>query len=183
MTFAAGVEGCAGPPMVLLAYTLWTFRCSSNQIEPFGDELAEAVDVQMPWEPHPMRRHERLMGVGPLWFDITPVTNGQYAEFLAESGWRPPVSEQNWLATWNWGRNDLPTVPEGDEWLPVNWVSRDDAEAYCEYYEKRLPETWEWQVQCSTLSSLYCLFRVCIHTFNHNKADHGSGLAVCCSTR
>lgn len=31
----------------------------------------------------------------------------------------------------------------------MNWVSRDDALAYCEYYGKRLPETWEWQYAAS----------------------------------
>jgi hypothetical protein len=42
--------------MALIAFSFgWDFRCSSNQIEPFGDQLATAVDVQFAWEPHPMR--------------------------------------------------------------------------------------------------------------------------------
>ena len=36
-------------------------------------------------------------------------------------------------------------MPEGDERLPVNWVSRADALAFCDHYGKRLPESWEWQ--------------------------------------
>ena len=49
--------GCPGPmQMVLIPFSFgWDFRCSSNQIEPFGDQLATAVDVQFAWEPHPMR--------------------------------------------------------------------------------------------------------------------------------
>ena len=27
----------------------------------------------------------------------------------------------------------------------MQWVSRDDAVAYCSHYNKRLPHTWEWQ--------------------------------------
>ena len=88
---------------MLVAFSFsWDFRCSSNQIEPFGDQLATAVDVQFAWEPHPMRDHERLsFGNGNIWFDRTKVTNDQYAEFLAETGWRPQ-SEQNWLNGWDW---------------------------------------------------------------------------------
>lgn len=56
-----GGEGCEGPPMVLLGWSLYNFSCSSNQIEPFDDAtLARAVDVQMPWEPHPQRRHNQV---------------------------------------------------------------------------------------------------------------------------
>lgn len=108
-----GAEGtpCLGPPMVLLGFQLYDFRCSSNQVEPFGDQLKEAVDVQMPWEPHPMRHHERTLGVGFLWVDITPVTNEAYADFLAESGWRPATA-QNWLKSWELpSGGGLPTVP------------------------------------------------------------------------
>lgn len=48
--------GCPGPAMVLIPFSFgWDFRCSSNQIEPFGDQLETAVDVQFAWEPHPMR--------------------------------------------------------------------------------------------------------------------------------
>lgn len=92
------------------------------------------------------RHHERLsFGNGNIFFDVTKVTNAQYAEFLAESGWRPQT-EQNWLKSWDWdGPGEMPTVPQGDENRPVNWVSRYDAEEYCKYYDKRLPESFEWQ--------------------------------------
>ena len=35
--------------------------------------------------------------------------------------------------------------PEGFENKPVVWVSHGDASAYCHYYNKRLPHSWEWQ--------------------------------------
>ena len=98
-----------------------------------------------------MRHHgPRVIGTGPLYVDLTPVTNEAYAQFLVESDWRP-VTEQNWLKSWDAPADEggLPRVPPGDERRPVNWVSRDDAQEYCKHYGKRLPETWEWQYAAS----------------------------------
>eukprot|EP01049_Picozoa_sp_SAG25_P014436 SAG25_NODE_2553_length_1537_cov_1.336579_2_plen_174_part_00 len=128
--------------MILLGARLYNYVCSGNQVEPFGDQLADAIDVQMPWEDHPRRHHNHTLWVN-LWMDVTPVTNAMYADFLEESGWRP-ATDQNWLKSWDASPDSaLPTVPPGDEMRPVNWVSRDDAQAYCTHYDKRLPEAWE----------------------------------------
>lgn len=75
--------------------------------------------------------------------DILPVTNQQYASYLRASGYTPPVSDQNWLKHWPEGPSGGPAP--GWENKPVTWVSRDDASAYCRFFEKRLPHTWEWQ--------------------------------------
>ena len=75
----------------------------------------------------------------------------------AAQGERVPEEKQNWLKHWDWS-GESPVIPEGWESHPVRWVSRRDAEAYCRYYDKRLPTSWEWQLAaqgrdttCSTI--------------------------------
>ena len=52
------------------------------------------------------------------------------------------VSRQNWLRHWI---NNGSSYPAGFENKPVVWISHSDAIAYCHFYNKRLPHTWEWQ--------------------------------------
>ena len=42
---------------------------------------------------------------------------------------------ENWLKHWE----GAATPPPGWGAKPVTWVSREDAAAYCSYYNKRLP--------------------------------------------
>ena len=37
------------------------------------------------------------------------------------------------------------SVSKGFDKKPVVWVSHGDASAYCNFYNKRLPHSWEWQ--------------------------------------
>lgn len=71
----------------------------------------------------------------------TPVTNAEYAEFLRATGYPAPA---NWLDG---------TYPEGEEALPVNFVSYADAQAYCAWLTEqdgvntyRLPNESEWEL-------------------------------------
>ena len=114
------------------------FDVRGNAIE--GDDLPLAVDVQMPWENSPRRIHKKVIDIPNLNVDKYPVTNAEYQEFLEASGWQPK-SSQNWLKHWT----SESQYPEGFEKKPVVWVSHGDALAYCHYYSKRLPHTWEWQ--------------------------------------
>jgi hypothetical protein len=72
--------------------------------------------------------------------DATPVTNAQYAAFLAASGYAPSDSH-NFLRDWGGAR----TPPAGWGAKPVTWVDLADARAYCAHGGKRLPHDWEWQ--------------------------------------
>ena len=63
----------------------------------------------------------------------TPVTNGEYADFVAASGARPP-------STWNAGR---PTAPLEHPVIGVSWI---EANVFAEWANARLPAEDEWEL-------------------------------------
>lgn len=65
--------------------------------------------------------------------DKYPVTNAQYARFVARTDHRPPLH-------WNNGR-----IPDAREQHPVTMVSWYDATEYCKWVGKRLPTEAEWE--------------------------------------
>jgi iron(II)-dependent oxidoreductase len=109
-------------------------------------------------------RHE--MDLRPFLIDRTPVTNGQYLGFIADSGYdreelwseagRRWVTETGAVAPKYWFR-------EGDSWLqrtmdltrdvdpnrPVCHVCYYEAEAFANWSGKRLPTEFEWEAAAS----------------------------------
>jgi iron(II)-dependent oxidoreductase len=75
--------------------------------------------------------------------DRTPVTNGAFAEFVAETGAEPPMYWERdgdaWLTT-NYGRR-RPLDPG----KPVVHVSWHQADAFARWAGKRLPTEFEWE--------------------------------------
>lgn len=96
------------------------------------------------WKIAAAPRHEYIpvMGAGEtIYVKRTPVTNAEYAEFLRATGYPAPA---NWLDG---------TYPEGEEALPVNFVSYADAQVYCAWLTEqdgvntyRLPNESEWEL-------------------------------------
>ena len=83
-----------------------------------------------------------VMGAGEsIYIKYTPVTNVEYAEFIKETKAALP---ENWTGG---------SYPDGEDSYPVNFVSYNDAKAYCEWLTKkdgvntyRLPNESEWEL-------------------------------------
>ncbi len=74
-----------------------------------------------------------------------PVTNAQYARFLADNLTYPvPYLDEVWAGPYNWDPQRR-THPEGKANHPVVMVSWEDALAYCEWAGVRLPTEMEWE--------------------------------------
>ncbi len=102
----------------------------------------EAEGVIQPrsyWDLHGPAVAKRRVKLSPYAIDVTPVTNAQYAEFLASSGYTPKHLE-NFLKHWRHG-----APPPGKEDHPVVYVDLEDARAYAQWADKRLPTEEEWQ--------------------------------------
>lgn len=96
------------------------------------------------WKIAAAPRHEYIpvMGAGEtIYIKRTPVTNAEYAEFLSATGYPAPP---NWMdGVYLTGETDY----------PVNFVSYEDAQAYCDWLTEqdgmntyRLPGESEWEL-------------------------------------
>lgn len=112
------------------------FKVQGIEVEGSNDI---GVDVQYPWENSARRYHEHPMEVKSFLIDKYPVTNAQFAKFLAATRYHP-ADDLNFLRDWKNG-----TYPDGWADKPVSWVSQEDARSYAAWAGKRLPHEWEWQ--------------------------------------
>ncbi len=89
-------------------------------------------------------RPAHVVEVAPFAIDRVPVTNGDFAEFMAETGARPPLywepdGEGGWIRTAMGHSRPV----EADH--PVVHVDLPAAEAFAQWAGKRLPTEFEWE--------------------------------------
>lgn len=122
------------------------------------DDRAAAYDNERP-------KHE--VQLQPFWIDATPVTNGQYLEFMRQGGYG---RQEFWTREgWSWRKqNSEVAAPrywraDGENWLiqwydvvegvvpshPVCHVCYHEADAFARWAGKRLPTEVEWEAAAS----------------------------------
>jgi formylglycine-generating enzyme required for sulfatase activity len=135
----------------------WWYNVSGVQIEPVVTWTPTwpefGTGVQFPWENRPWNNHSVRLAIQDFQIDKHPVTNAEYARFLASSEYEPKSLER-FLNHWE-NRVDPKSgkftplkdwrVPKKLDSSPVVYVSREDADAFAHFYGKRLPHDWEWQ--------------------------------------
>jgi len=126
----------APPGMIRIPEGDFDFSVRGIEVEGGNDP---GVDVQYPWEHQPRRTHHHRLHLHSFYIDRTPVTNAEFKKFVDRTNYRP-ADDHNFVHDWQNG-----TYPNGWKNKPVTWVSIEDARAYCESIEKRLPHEWEWQ--------------------------------------
>lgn len=78
-------------------------------------------------------RPQHKVDLPAYWIDRYPVTNAQYARFVAATAHRPP-------SNWKDGK-----IPQGEALRPITMVSWFDARDYAKWAGKRLPTEAEWE--------------------------------------
>jgi iron(II)-dependent oxidoreductase len=89
-------------------------------------------------------RPRHLVELAPFRIDRTPVTNGDFARFIAETGAEPPLY---WKPDGGggWARTVMGKTSEVDAALPVVHVDYGQADAFARWAGKRLPTELEWE--------------------------------------
>jgi formylglycine-generating enzyme required for sulfatase activity len=99
----------------------------------------------------PLHDHgPRLVELPAFHLDRAPVTNAASASYLHATGYRPR-EPRNFLRHWTEAGGDpaRAACPLALAWLPVVWITPQEAAAFAAWAGKRLPadEEWQWAAQ------------------------------------
>jgi iron(II)-dependent oxidoreductase len=132
-------------------------RIETNGATLGTDDRRRAYDNERP-------RH--AAAIAPFWMDRTPVTNGEYLDFMSDGGYRRPElwsdAGRAWLTEskveapkyWrrehgSWLRRSMDDVKPPEPDAPVIHVCYHEAEAFARWAGKRLPTEMEWEIAAS----------------------------------
>lgn len=106
----------------------------------------------------PNERPVHDVTVNPFYLDMTPVTVGMFRRFISKTGYKTDaekfgdagvfnLSLQRWelVKGATWEHPFGPSGPKADDNHPVTQVSWNDAVAYADWADKRLPTEIEWE--------------------------------------
>ncbi len=79
------------------------------------------------------------MDLPAFMIDAYEVTNADYAAFVQSTGYTTYREQQGSQQNWRWAYR------EGKDNHPVAFVTFDDAQAFCQWAGKRLPNEFEWE--------------------------------------
>jgi iron(II)-dependent oxidoreductase len=89
-------------------------------------------------------RPRHAVELEPFLIDRTPVTNGAWAEYLADTGAEPPMYWEG-DGTGGWVRTAMGRHEPVDPREPVVHISWREADAFARWVGKRLPTEFEWE--------------------------------------
>jgi gamma-glutamyl hercynylcysteine S-oxide synthase len=89
-------------------------------------------------------RPRHTIELEPFWIDRTPVTNAEFAVFVADTGAEPPMYWEHDGAE-GWVRTAMGTTEPLDPRQPVIHIDFHQAEAFARWAGKRLPTELEWE--------------------------------------
>ena len=126
-----------GSEMVLIPSGTYLMGSTSGQVTALIDK-DDRLFADFFHAEHP----QHAVSLPAFYIDRYPVTNAQYAAFIAATGHRPP---KYWTDAPQMGVEDPFPVGAKHGTHPVVGVSYVDAVAYCQWAGKRLPTEAEWE--------------------------------------
>ncbi|MGC9400345.1 MAG: SUMF1/EgtB/PvdO family nonheme iron enzyme [Anaerolineae bacterium] len=126
--------------------TTWESRLSAaTALGYLGDPRDFDAVIEIPGGEFICGETNEICYLGSYRISKYPVTNAQYARFLAAHPERPvPYVEADWASPYNWDPKRR-TYPEGKANMPVLLITWEDAHAYCAWVGGRLPTELEWE--------------------------------------